>query len=68
MCHVTWKRLHLEAIDELLVLDQVACMERAKVGKRSSSNLAWTDYARALWRKVSDAIIWELCGMEHHLV
>jgi len=67
-CHVTWKRLHLEAINELLVLDQVARIEKAKAGKRPSPILAWTDYSRALWRKVSDAIIWELCGMERHLV
>jgi hypothetical protein len=64
--HNTWKRLHDQAIDELLTFDAVARCERE--GPIGHGVGQWADYERALWRRVNDSLIWSLCGLERHTV
>jgi hypothetical protein len=64
--HETWKRLHEQALDELLTFDAISQCERDRPIKHGVSQ--WAEYTRALWRRVNDSIIWSLCGLERHTV
>lgn len=65
-CHQTWKKWHNKAIEEILVWDGFALAEK----KRPIGPVAveFADYNRAVWRRVNDAIIWTMMGMQRHLV
>ena len=65
-CHETWKRWHGRAVKEILTWDAFARRERAHPIGPAAAELA--DYNRAVWRRVNDAIIWTMVGVQRHVV
>lgn len=65
-CHETWKRWHDRAVKEILTWDAFARRERTHPIGPAAEEFA--DYNRAVWRRVNDAIIWTMVGLERHVV
>jgi hypothetical protein len=64
--HETWKRWHAEAVHQILVFDAFAKAEQARpIGTPAKE---FSDFQRALWRRVNDAIVWSVCGSKRHVV
>lgn len=65
-CHKTWKRLHDEAIQQIQFHDGFARREKQHPIGPAVMELA--DYQRAMWRRVNDAIVWSLLGLDRYRV
>lgn len=62
----TLKGWHKRSIEEILVLDSFLEAEKKKpIGPQASE---WANYSLNIWRRINDAIIWILCGMQRHIV
>ena len=65
-CHRTWKNLQTEAVEQILMFDSIARRERVHPIGGGVSEFA--DCNRAVWRRVNDAIVWCLFGIQRHVV
>lgn len=64
--HKTLRYWHRRGIQELLLLDGFGRAEQANpIGPVAEE---WLQYSRALWRRVSDAVVWVMCGGYRHKV
>ena len=65
-CHSTWKDVHNLSIKRLLFLE--GFLNREKNNPQGPAAKEFGDYGRAVWRRVNDAIVWTVMGMERHRV
>lgn len=65
-CHETWKRWHDEAVSQILIYD--AFDQREKKPPVGPVVKEFGNYQRMIWRRVNDAIIWSLVGLQRHVV
>jgi len=65
-CHETWKKLHENAVYEIITFD--AFLQREKTNPTMPVVKEYGEYNRAVWRKVNDAIVWSVFGMQRHIV
>lgn len=62
--HTTWKRLHVQAIEEIVNIE--ALLTRGDVQKKMPAGfVSWLRHVRRLWRRVNDAIAWGMIGKPH---
>lgn len=64
--HAGLKRIHREAIDELLRLEDA--VEATKGKPLPPDFLDYLNWMRQLWRKVNDAIVWHIVGHRGHII
>ncbi len=62
--HQTLKKWHHLSIKEILTFDEIA---RAEI-KQPIEMSDWIEYCQTVWRRLNDAIVWILCGMQRHQV
>lgn len=64
--HSTWKYLHGRSLDEIMAIEKILTSEqRSKLPR----DFVWyLDRTIALWRRVNDAIVWELVGRQDHVI
>jgi hypothetical protein len=65
-CHKTWKKLHEEAVGQLLFWEGFLRREQQHPIGRGTEEFA--EYNRAVWRRVNDSIVWSLVGLQRHVV
>lgn len=65
-CHKTWKRLHEEAVKQILVWEGFLRREQQHpIGPVAEQ---FGEYNRAIWRRVNDSIVWSLVGLQRHIM
>jgi hypothetical protein len=65
-CHKTWKRLHEEAVRQILFWEGFLRREQQHpIGPAAEE---FGEYNRAIWRRVNDSIVWSLVGLRRHVV
>jgi hypothetical protein len=65
-CHTTWKRLHEEAVKQILFWEGFQRREQKhRIGHGTEQ---FAEYNRAVWRRVNDSIVWSLAGLRRHIV
>jgi hypothetical protein len=65
-CHKTWKRLHDEAVKQILFWE--GFLRREKQHPIGHGTEQFAEYNRAVWRRVNDSIVWSLVGLQRHIV
>jgi hypothetical protein len=65
-CHKTWKRLHEEAVKQILFWEGFLRREQQHPIGRGTEQFG--EYNRAIWRRVNDSIVWSLVGLQRHIV
>jgi hypothetical protein len=65
-CHKTWKRLHDEAVEQILFWEGFQRREQQHPIGHGTEQFA--EYNRAVWRRVNDSIVWSLVGLRRHIV
>jgi hypothetical protein len=65
-CHRTWKRLHLASLKELFLWE--GWLRREKAHPIGPPAVEFAEYNRVVWRRINDAIIWSVFGVERHVV
>lgn len=65
-CHTTWKDIHSRSIQRLLFFE--GWLNREKTSPMGPEAKRFGEYGRAVWRRVNDAIVWTVMGMERHRV
>lgn len=65
-CHTTWKGIHRRAIQRLLFFE--GWLNREKINPMGPPAQEFGAYGRAVWRRVNDAIVWNVLGFERHRV
>lgn len=65
-CHKTWKRLHEEAVKQILFWEGFQRREQQHPIGHGTEQFA--EYNRAVWRRVNDSIVWSLAGLRRHIV
>jgi hypothetical protein len=65
-CHKTWKRLHEEAVNQILFWEGFLRREQQHPIGRGTEQFG--EYNRAIWRCVNDSIVWSLVGLQRHIV
>ncbi len=65
-CHQTWKKLHDEAVRQILVWEGFLRREQKHpIGYMARQ---FGEYNRSVWRRVNDSIVWSLVGLQRHVV
>lgn len=64
--HSTWKKIHNRSLEELLKIE--ALLQSPNIDKLHP-DLSWfLRYCMAIWRRVNDALVWSVFGLEGHYV
>jgi hypothetical protein len=64
--HDTWKRLHVRSIEEILKIESIVRSPSAEKYPEGFSGLL--KYVALIWRRVNDAIVWNMYNMEGHYI
>jgi hypothetical protein len=65
-CHTTWKKLHQDSVRQLIIWE--GFLQREKTHPIGGATVAIAEMNRAVWRRVNDAIVWSIFGMQRHLI
>lgn len=64
--HATWKRLHSRSLQEIMKIELIL---KSPISKRYPQDFAdFLRYVALIWRRINDAIVWSLFGMEGHYI
>lgn len=65
-CHETWKRLHFESLEQMFFFE--GWLRREKTNPMGPPAREYGEYNKVVWRRVNDAIVWCVFGLQRHVV